>query len=582
MERYLNKIKNWLLAVAIAVGVSACGAMAPREGPLDLADETISEAIRINSEQPELPESVAEALLPSIDLYTVPAPVLDDEQRFDVAVNQVPARQFFMSLVEGTRYNMVIHPEVDGMISLNLKDVSILEVVEAVRDVYGYEIVGTSYGFQVLPGRLQARIYQIDFLNVVRSGRSASFVSAGTLTAVDGMGDGSINDGTVTAFGGATNRQVLGTQIDTLQPETSFWQELSTSLVAIVGPGDGRSVVVNPQSGAVVVRALPRELREVETFLRATQLMVQRQVILEAKILEIDLSEEFQAGINWAALVDDSALIGQTRGGKIFPDDVSDIAGQAGGLDPGDFDPIKSALASAFGGVFAVAIDIDNFKAFVELLKTQGNVQVLSSPRISTLNNQKAVIKVGQDEFFVTDISTTTITSTATTSIPNVELTPFFSGIALDVTPQISEAGYVTLHVHPAISEVVDQEKSFTIAGVEQTLPLALSTVRETDSIVRARSGQVIVIGGLMQDAINDVHAKPPVLGDVPGIGVAFRQQRKKSRKTELVILLRPIVVDSDGQQWVDALEQNSRNLRDLRNELRTREQLKIFQSEDN
>ena len=452
--------------------------------------------------------------------------------------------------------------------------------MEAVGDVYGYEIVGTSYGFQVLPGRLQARIYQIDFLNVVRSGRSASFVSAGTLTAVDGIGDTSIDGGTVTAFGGTQNRQVLGTQIDTLSPETSFWGELYTSLVAIVGPGDGRSVVVNPQSGAVVVRALPSELREVETFLRATQLMVQRQVILEAKILEIDLSEEFQAGINWAALVDNSALISQTGGGTIFPDGVSDIGGETGNLDPGGLDPIKSALASAFGGVFAVALDFDNFKAFVELLKTQGNVQILSSPRISTLNNQKAVIKVGQDEFFVTDISTTTITSTATTSIPNVELTPFFSGIALDVTPQISESGYVTLHVHPAISEVVDQEKSFTVAGVEQTLPLALSTVRESDSIVRARSGQVIVIGGLMQDAINDVQAKPPVLGDVPGVGAAFRQQRRESRKTELVILIRPIVVDSDGQQWVEALEQNSRNLKNLRKELRTREQLKLFQSE--
>ncbi len=107
----------------------------------------------------------------------------------------------------------------------------------------------------------------------------------------------------------------------------------------------------------------------------------------------------------------------------------------------------------------------NDFAAFIELLETQGDVQVLSSPRIATINNQKAVIKVGSDEFFVTDISSTTVTGTATTTSPDITLTPFFSGIALDVTPQIDAGGRVTLHVHPTISQVTDQQKTITVAG---------------------------------------------------------------------------------------------------------------------
>ena len=125
-------------------------------------------------------------------------------------------------------------------------------------------------------------------------------------------------------------------------------------------------------------------------------------------------------------------------------------------------------------------------------------MNVLSSPRIATMNNQKAVIKVGTDEFFVTDISSTTVTGAATTTSPSIELTPFFSGVALDVTPQISEQGEITLHVHPSVSRVEDQIKSIEFGTDDTTLtvPLARSTVREADSIVRARNGQVVVIGG--------------------------------------------------------------------------------------
>jgi MSHA biogenesis protein MshL len=195
-------------------------------------------------------------------------------------------------------------------------------------------------------------------------------------------------------------------------------------------------------------------------------------------------------------------------------------------------------------------------------------VQVLSSPRVATLNNQKAIIKVGTDEFFVTDITSTATTSAVGTNFfPTIELTPFFSGIALDVTPQISEDNRVTLHIHPSVSEVVDQQKTVTIGTLTQQIPLALSTVRESDSIVRANSGQVVVIGGLMQDSINDENAATPGLSDIPVLGNAFKHKRRQSAKRELVILLRPVVVDDD-EVWTREMDRSRDALKSMRQNL--------------
>jgi MSHA biogenesis protein MshL len=292
--------------------------------------------------------------------------------------------------------------------------------------------------------------------------------------------------------------------------------------------------------------------------------VVQRQVVLEAKIIEVTLSDRFQTGINWAAMLepgDNTITAAQVGGGTVLLNEsgVSELAGTT---------TSAAQAVSRFGGVFALALDLGDFAAFIELLQTQGNVQVLSSPRVSTLNNQKAVIKVGQDEFFVTDITSTATTSAVGTNFfPTIELTPFFSGIALDVTPQISEEGLVTLHIHPSVSDVEDQQKTVTIGTLTQQIPLALSTIRESDSIVRARSGQVVVIGGLMQDSINDRDAATPGLSDVPLVGAAFKHRRKQGFKRELVILLRPIVVASD-EVWEGEIQKSGDNLKRLRKDL--------------
>ena len=284
-----------------------------------------------------------------------------------------------------------------------------------------------------------------------------------------------------------------------------------------------------------------------------------RQVILEAKILEVDLKDGFRSGINYSALFEpgrgQTAVFSQTDGGTIF----------SGTRGVGDFNvdsvtPGGGLVNSTFGGIFSLALNLNDFTAFIELLGTQGNVQVLSSPRIATVNNQKAVIKVGTDEFFVTNVSSTTVTGTATSTTPDITLTPFFSGIALDVIPQIDEHGSVILHIHPTVSDVNEQTKNITVAGQTQSLPLAASSVRESDSIVRAKSGQIIVIGGLMTNSTRQDVASTPVLSDIPVIGSLFKHNREATRKSELVILLKPIVVDSD-ETWRDALKQTSTRL---------------------
>jgi MSHA biogenesis protein MshL len=317
-----------------------------------------------------------------------------------------------------------------------------------------------------------------------------------------------------------------------------------------MGRTEGRQIVVNAQSGVVFARGMPDELRAVSEYLTRIHSAARRQVVLEAKIIEVTLDDGFQAGVNWAAVQEqangDVFSGGTLSGGRALGGELPR------GGDPltiGPNNPVRDFASETVGAAFALAFDVGDFNAFVELLETQGDTRVLSSPRVATLNNQKAVIKAGTDEFFVTDVSSNTVTGTAATTSRDVTLTPFFSGIALDVTPQISASGEVILHIHPTVSEVTDQTKELTVSGETDALPLAFSEIRESDSVVKASSGQIIAIGGLMRMSSRRVDQGAPWLGRVPGLRRLFGSSREVETKTELVILLRPIVVD-EPEDW--------------------------------
>jgi MSHA biogenesis protein MshL len=434
--------------------------------------------------------------------------------RFDVVADHTPAVLFFNGLAAGSGINLVVHPRVQGEISLNLRQVTLDEALAAVRDLYGFDYVWTRYGVQILPLLPQTRIYAVNYLNVKRSGRSGMQVSSGQVS------NNSAGDGT----GSSNNDQTINSSEVETDSLADFWQQLKTTLELMLGSEQEARVVVDAQAGMVIVKATPSVHATVAEYLRRAEISIQQQVLIETKILEITLNEGFQSGIDW------STIAAASNRNSVYGSQTS------------------AALTNRdlVGGIFSLNFNIGDFAGAMQLLSTQGDVKVLSSPRIATVNNQKAVIKVGSDEFFVTDVSTSTTTSsTSSTQTPDIELTPFFSGIALDVTPQVGANQDVILHVHPTVTEVEERVKTFSLSDSDYSLPLAYSTVRETDSIIRARSGQVVVIGGLMQNRKVNTEARVPLLGDIPVLGWLFRQQRVSHVQSELVILIQPHIIDS-------------------------------------
>lgn len=548
-------------------------------------DKVVEQQRAQKDHPPSVPAEVSKTLLDN-KAIAAGGNIKGSYDRFDVSVRDVPAQAFFLGLVNGTGINLVVHPDVSGSVTLDLKNVTVDEVLRVTRDIYGYEYKRDRNIYTVYANALRTEVFQINYLDVQRVGVSDTSVVIGqgqssgnnnnsNSNSNTGGGNNASSGGEMANLlsmiesaqgknntGNARSGSALapGSRVQTLN-RTDFWSSLEKTIVSIIGgESESRSVMITPQAGMVVVKAMPNELSAVRDFLERSELSVKRQVILEAKILEVRLSEGFEAGVNWGA------ISGQIAASKNLQDNFA-INTDGSGTEVNEFRPVNVnrlyvdaegnlqnlsiPSRESIGGTVAGLIQVTDITKLLSLLETQGTVQVLSSPRVSTVNNQKAVIRVGSDEYFVTGISSNQTSNAATTtSTPNIELSSFFSGISLDVTPQISERGEVILHIHPVVSEVTDQQKVFTVGDEEFALPLALRGVRESDSIVKAANGQVIVLGGLMTESSNVTDGKRPVLGDIPGVNALFRTKHKAKAKTELVILLRPIVV---GENTWDA-----------------------------
>ncbi|MBY0268719.1 MAG: pilus (MSHA type) biogenesis protein MshL [Burkholderiales bacterium] len=575
-----NDMQRWMTIASMAI-VSGCADL-PQQRP-NLAHDAINRELeRAATERKPVAESaVSRALLPPLVVEMPRADAQKPEARFDLSVSNAPAGQVFMAIVSGTRYSMVLHPEVKGEISVNLKDVTVTEALDTLRDLYGFDYTMQGNRIVVLPAALQTRIFQVNYLQAQRRGQTETRVSSGSIASGSASpgtpAPGAIPVPTTGPTGGAGTRAAESTRVTTTS-DSDFWGDIQKSLFAILGGGAGSSVVVNAQSGVIVVRAMPGELRNVEKFLKSMQLIVERQVVLEAKIIEVSLKDGYQAGVNWAAFRDGSTRFGAGvvspgaslgRTGTISAPTARAADGTVlsnSALTGGSVGTIASGLAlgaGAAGGVFGLALQTQNFAALLSFLETQGTVNVLSSPRVATINNQKAVLKVGTDDFFVTNVSTTSSTSgTNTTVTPTITVAPFFSGIALDVTPQIDGENNIILHIHPSVSNVVERRKVIDLGSLGSfTLPLASSDVNETDTIVRVQDSNIVAIGGLMrQQSIND-RSQVPGVGNVPGLGNLFRQRDSSNSKSELVILLKPTIIHGD-RSWQEDLAQTRDRIR--------------------
>ncbi|GBL44625.1 MSHA biogenesis protein MshL [Sulfuriferula multivorans] len=521
--------------------------------------------------KPAQQSAVNAALLPPLNIE-MPKVNKPPEQRFDLVVNNAPATQVFLGIVSGTRYSMLVHPEVSGTISVNLKNVTVFEALDAIRELYGYDYKVDGTRIFILPLTMQTRVFKLNYISGQRKGASDIRVISGSVSNSSTTGP-TTPGGTTTTTGAPTSRAFETSKITT-DTETDFWGELKSSLTAIIGDKDGRQVVVSPQSGVVLIRAMPNEMRHVQNYLKATQLSVDRQVMLEAKIIEVQLNSGYQAGINWAAFrtgPNSAISVGSVAPGTTLSTLGGPLTSPSLAATPGSTlaNIATASAATAANGLFGLAYQTSNFAALLSFLNTQGTVHVLSSPRIATLNNQMAVLKVGTDDFFVTNVSSTTVTGTATTTTPNVTLQPFFSGIALDVTPQISEDGEIILHIHPSVSLVTENLKTINLGGTlgSLNLPLASSAVSETDSVVRVQDGSIVAIGGLMRQSMTDDRSEVPVAGEVPVFGSLFRNTNRVSQKRELVILLKTTVVQGDSDWAQDILNSRERIQKMQRND---------------
>ena len=583
-------LRSAVVALLFAVSVAGCSFLdlrPERSSPREFVEAQDQSPIPPRKIKPQRfqppPAAVADALLPDLGLPGVtPDGKLTRERRFDISVMQADAREFFMGLVADSEYNVIVHPDVRGTLTIDLKSVTLPEVLETVREVYGFDYKKTDAGYVIYPAELMSRLYHVDYINFVRNGRSETRVSAGPSSQSfgggsntgggwsgqnlmpgaamgaqntggssngsggggeveeaidcrnyrpDGGGAGSQSSGQASQSSSRGVPNIPGSVIATTST-SHFWRELKQALGVIVCSGEGANFVVNQQSGVVVVKAFPKQLREVEQFLEAIRRELQRQVVLEAKILEVELKDGYQAGVDWASVI---------RNGENAM--LTSLTGPIG--------PLALSSTQNIGQVFTISADMGDFKAFVELLETQGNVNTLSNPRISTLNNQKAVIKVGSDELHVSNVNPGSFTNSLNSGgfAPSPVLSPFFSGISLDVTPQIDDDGRVTLHIHPSVTQVEDKVTRLDFGTGEQEIPLAFSQVRESDSVVHAHNGQIVVIGGLMQNQEKNQRDGIAWLNRLPVLGSLFRRGTGSFRKSELVILLKPTIIQ-EAADW--------------------------------
>jgi len=439
-------------------------------------------------------------------------PKKEIERLFSFSLRDEEISQVFLALSRQIPYSIVVDPEVKGKVTMELKKVTLKEILDTITSFSGleYEIKGEI--IRISMPKMGTRVFTLNYVTTTRKG-------TGKLQAVTGVSG-------YEARGGGVGREDAkgGSAIETGPDTADLWKEIEVGLKSMVSK-DGK-LVVNKLANTILVTDFSTNLIRIAEFLERIEGSAQRQVMIQAKIVEVTLSDQYKMGLDWGAISKMGSLQGALSGGMSFAQSLSPAT-----------------------GIFQVGVSNQDFTALLEAMSQQGQLNILSSPKISTLNNQKAVIKVGREEIFFEpeyDVVTTTDPLTGkikdTQSVlSSVEPKTVTIGIVLDVTPQISPDGYITMNIHPSVTELVRIEEFKLKGEVYATAPVI--DIRETDTVVRANDGQTIVIAGMMQDKRKEVKTRVPFLGDISILGNLFRKTEEEKQKTELVILLTPTIL---------------------------------------
>jgi MSHA biogenesis protein MshL len=462
-----------------------------------------------------------------------PALRLLEETRFDLDVQDAELRPLLIGLIRHSPFSAMVSPAVSGQVTANLQRTSLRELLDqlVVPRGYAYQIRGNTLIVEASP--LETRTYAIEYPSYKRQGSSDLTVYGAMGTSHD-IGGGSGGSG----GGGGGSAQDSSTSAVKTSQDLDFWEELEGALRALVFGGADpaaassgeRQVLVAAQSGLVLLRAEHRIQDEARGLLEEMLRSNQRQVLIDTRILEVTLSDDLDLGVE---LEYSPSPRGSTGGaiGRLIDETRRKAA-------------VLTGLGGADAGGFTIGIASDSLSARLRALAEQTDVRVVSTPRVATLNNHQALIKVVRNQvFFIAQNDVTVVEGVA--SAVTTEFVPQVVpiGVTLDVTPRIGEDGQITLHIHPSVSEVVSIETQPKI-GDNSGGSLPVIDLRETDTVVRVSDGETIVMGGLIRSRELDQERKVPLLGDLPLIGSLFRSTHVEELRTELVILLTPRVLE--------------------------------------
>ena len=494
-------------------------------------------------------------------------------ETFNVTVRDVPVADVLFVLARDAHLSLDISPNVVGQVTLIAIDQTLPQILNRIAEQVAMRYEFRDSSIVVKLDTPFDRQYKIDYVNIERESKSASNIS----TQIQAGSNGQITIGAGGASGGGGGSSDTTNNNSTAQLSSNtrnqFWRSLTQNVKALVGDNaaltagtngggpqlsaaspaaaspDSSFVVANAETGLLLVRATSRQHERVQQFLDVMLRSAHRQVLIEATVAEVQLSDQYQQGINWQKLNSGSfKATQQPMGPAPLPGGSVPGSGPGGITYPPSTTPLPNPSLLVLQYVSAPGSFLGNVSAAVSLLESFGTVKVLSSPKLSVLNNQTAFLKVVDNRiYFTINVQVTPGTTVGTQPLVTYTSTPATVpvGFVMSVTPSIDENGMVSMDVRPTISRILDyvNDPNPALAQANVVSQIPEIQTREIESLLRVRSGDIAVMGGLMQDVLNKSSDEVPFVGRIPWLGNLFKYRNDTHTKSELVIFLRPVVI---------------------------------------